>query len=236
MRIHTGEELSMKKFVVSLMMFGLCGFAWAEDKSDVQQRLDRSADMFQQITSAPDKGIPDDVMNSAKCVAVVPHMVKAGLGIGGEHGKGVATCKTSQGWSAPAFFTVSGGSVGLQIGAEGVDLVMLIMNDQGMQALLSDKFQVGGDASAAAGPVGRDAQAGTDWKLKASILTYSRSKGAFGGVSLNGSVIHQDKDSAKAFYGQDETSQALLAGQVPPPPDAKGFLNAVARAQTVAQK
>ena len=226
----------MKKLVVSLVMFGLCGFAWAEDKSDAQQRLDRAADTLQQITSAPDKGIPEDVMNSARCVAVVPHMVKAGLGIGGEHGKGVATCKTAQGWSAPAFFTVSGGSFGLQIGAEGVDLVMLMMNDQGMQALLSDKFQVGGDASAAAGPVGRDAQAGTDWKLKAPILTYSRSKGVFGGVSLNGTVIHQDKDSAKAFYGQDETSQALLAGQVPPPPAAKGFLNAVSRAQTVAQK
>lgn len=236
MRIHTGEELSMKKFVVSLMMFGLCGFAWAADKSDAQQRLDKSADVLQAITSAPDKGIPQDVLNSAKCVAVVPHMVKAGLGIGGEHGKGVATCKTSDGWSAPAFFTVSGGSFGLQIGAEGVDLVMLMMNDQGMQALLSDKFQVGGDASAAAGPVGRDAEAGTDWKMKAPILTYSRSKGVFGGVTLNGTVIHQDKDAAKAFYGQDETSQQLLAGQVPAPPDAKTFLNAVAQARAVAQR
>lgn len=226
----------MKKFVVSLMMFGLCGFAWAADKSDTQQRLDKSADVLQAITSAPDKGIPQDVLNSAKCVAVVPHMVKAGLGIGGEHGKGVATCKTSDGWSAPAFFTVSGGSFGLQIGAEGVDLVMLMMNDQGMQALLSDKFQVGGDASAAAGPVGRDAEAGTDWKMKSPILTYSRSKGVFGGVSLNGTVIHQDKDAAKAFYGQDETSQQLLAGQVPAPPDAKTFLNAVAQARSVAQR
>lgn len=226
----------MKKLVVSLMMFGLCGFAWAEDKSDAQQRLDKSADVLQAITAAPDKGIPEDVLNGAKCVAIVPNMVKAGLGIGGQHGKGVATCKTTRGWSAPAFFTVSGGSVGLQIGAEGVDLVMLMMNDQGMQALLSDKFQVGGDVSAAAGPVGRDAEAGTDWKLKAPILTYSRSKGVFGGVSLNGTVIHQDKDSTKAFYGHDETSEQLLAGQVNPPPEAKPFLNAVARAHTVAQK
>jgi lipid-binding SYLF domain-containing protein len=226
----------MKKLVVSLMMFGLCCFAAAEDKSDVQQRLDKAADVLQAITSAPDKGIPADVLNSAKCVAIVPHMVKAGLGIGGEHGKGVATCKTTQGWSAPAFFTVSGGSFGLQIGAEGVDLVMLMMNDQGMQALLQDKFQVGGDASAAAGPVGRDAEAGTDWKLKAPILTYSRAKGVFGGVTLNGNVIHQDKDSDKAFYGQDETNQQLLAGQVPAPPEAKTFLNAVAQARTVAQR
>ena len=227
----------MKKIGVFLMMFGLCAwsFAWSEDKSDAQQRLDKAASVLQEITAAPDKGIPEDVLNSAKCVAIVPHMVKAGLGIGGEHGKGVATCKTTAGWSAPAFFTVSGGSFGLQIGAEGVDLVMLMMNDQGMQALLSDKFQVGGDASAAAGPVGRDAEAGTDWKLKAPILTYSRSKGVFGGVSLNGTVIHQDKDSTQAYYGQSETSQQLLTGRVPAPPDARTFLNAVQRAQTVAQ-
>ena len=225
----------MKKLVVSIMMFGLCCFAWAEDKSDVQQRLDKASTVLQEITAAPDKGIPEDVLNSAQCVAIVPHMVKAGLGIGGQHGKGVATCKNTQGWSAPAFFTVSGGSFGLQLGAEGVDLVMLMMNDQGMQALLSDKFQVGGDASAAAGPVGRDAAAGTDWKLKAPILTYSRSKGVFGGITLNGTVIHQDKDSTKAFYGQDMGSQQLLSGQVPPPPDARAFLNVVSRAQTVAQ-
>jgi len=163
-------------------------------------------------------------------------MVKAGFGIGGQHGKGVATCKNTQGWSAPSFFTISGGSFGLQIGAEGVDLVMLFMNEQGMQALLSDKFQVGGDASAAAGPVGREAAAGTDWKLKSPILTYSRSKGAFAGISLNGSAIRQDKDSTKALYGQDMNSQQVLAGQVPPPPEAKGFLETVARAQTVASK
>ncbi|MBV9144991.1 MAG: lipid-binding SYLF domain-containing protein [Acidobacteria bacterium] len=226
----------MKKFAVCTMLFGLCCLTMAEEKSNVDQRLDKAASVLQEITAAPDKGIPEDVLNSAKCVAIVPHMVKAGLGIGGEHGKGVATCKTSQGWSSPAFFTVSGGSFGFQIGAEGVDLVMLMMNDQGMQALLSDKFQVGGDASAAAGPVGRDAQAGTDWKLKAPILTYSRSKGVFGGISLNGTVIHQDKDATTAFYGQDMTSPQVLGGNVPAPPDARPFLNAVARAQTVAQR
>ena len=226
----------MKKLAISLMMFGLCCLAWGEDKSAVDQRMEKAADVLQAITSAPDKGIPEDVLNSAKCVAIVPHMVKAGFGVGGEHGKGVATCKTSNGWSAPAFFTVSGGSFGFQIGAEGVDLVMLMMNDQGMQALLSDKFQIGGAASAAAGPVGRNAEAGTDWKMKAPILTYSRSKGVFGGVTLNGTVIHSDKDATKAEYGQDETSQQLLAGQVPAPPDARPFLNAVQRAQTVAMK
>jgi SH3 domain-containing YSC84-like protein 1 len=225
----------MKKLLSLLLTFGLCSFAaGADDKTDVQKRLDNAGTVLQEITAAPDKGIPEDVLNGAKCVAVVPHMVKAGLGIGGQHGKGVATCKTTQGWSAPSFFTISGGSFGLQIGAEGVDLVMLVMNEQGMQALLSDKFQVGGDASAAAGPVGRDAAAGTDWKLKAPILTYSRSKGAFAGISLNGSVIHQDKDSTQALYGKDMSSQQLLAGQVPPPAEARSFLNTVARTQTVA--
>jgi len=225
----------MKNVVASLMMFGLCCFVWAEDKADVQSRLEKSADVIQAVTAQPDKGIPEDVLKSAKCVAIVPNMVKAGLGIGGQHGKGVATCRTTQGWSAPAFFTISGGSFGLQIGAEGVDVIMLMMNEKGMQALLEDKFQVGGAASAAAGPVGRDAAAGTTWKAT-PILTYSRTKGVFGGLTLNGTVMNRDKDSTKAFYGEDQTSQQLLAGQVPPPPDAKPFLNAVARAQTVAQK
>lgn len=225
----------MKRLLVFLISIGLCGFALAADNSDVQKRMDNAATVLQEITAAPDKGIPEDVLNSAKCVAIVPHMIKAGLGIGGEHGRGVATCKNTAGWSAPSFFSISGGSFGLQIGAEGIDLVMLFMNEKGMQALLSDKFQVGGDASAAAGPVGRDAAAGTDWKLKSPILTYSRSKGVFAGISLNGSVIKQDADATKALYGQQMSSQQLLSGQVPPPPDARSFLNAVSRAQTVAQ-
>ena len=227
----------MKKLLSLLLTLALCGFAaGAEDKSDVQKRLDNAGSVLQAIAAAPDKGIPENVLNGAKCVAIVPHMVKAGFGIGGQHGKGVATCKNTQGWSAPSFFTITGGSFGLQIGAEGVDLVMLVMNEQGMQALLSDKFTVGGDASAAAGPVGRDAAAGTDWKLKAPILTYSRSKGAFAGISLNGSSIRQDKDATTAFYGQDMSSQQLLAGQVPPPPEARSFLNTVARTQTIASR
>ena len=227
----------MKKLLLFLLTLALCSFVAAEEKPEAAKRLDNAASVLQQITATPDKGIPENVLNDAKCVAVVPHMIKGGFGIGGQHGKGVATCKTTNGgWSAPAFFTISGGSFGLQIGAEGVDLVMLAMNDQGMQALLSDKFQVGGSASAAAGPVGRDAAAGTDWKLKAPILTYSRTKGAFAGISLNGSVIRADKDATQAFYGQDTASQQILTGQVQAPPEARSFLNAVQRAQNVATR
>lgn len=227
----------MKKLLLVLLTLALCSFVAAEDKTEAAKRLDNAASVLQQITATPDKGIPENVLNDAKCIAVVPHMIKGGFGIGGQHGKGVATCKTTNGgWSAPAFFTISGGSFGLQIGAEGVDLVMLAMNDQGMQALLSDKFQVGGSASAAAGPVGRDAAAGTDWKLKAPILTYSRTKGAFAGISLNGSVIRADKDATQAFYGQDTASQQILTGQVQAPPEARSFLNAVQRAQNVATR
>jgi lipid-binding SYLF domain-containing protein len=143
----------MKKLIVFLLLFGLCGLASAEDKAGAEKRLDNAATVLQQLSNTPDKGIPQDVLNSAKCVAVVPHMVKAGFGIGGQHGRGVATCNVNGTWSAPTFFSLSGGSFGFQIGAEGVDLVILAMNQQGMQALLQDKFQVGGEASAAAGPV-----------------------------------------------------------------------------------
>ncbi|MBV8208147.1 MAG: lipid-binding SYLF domain-containing protein [Acidobacteria bacterium] len=225
----------MRKIILAMLLFGLCGLARAADeKTAVEKRMQNAATVLQEITAAPDKGIPEQVMNSAKCVAIVPHLIKAGFGIGGEHGRGVATCNVNGAWSAPAFFSVSGGSFGFQIGAEGVDLVMLVMNNQGMQALLTDKFQVGGEASAAAGPVGREAAAATDWKAH-PLLTYSRSKGVFAGVSLNGAVLTQDKDANAAFYGKPETSRELLAGQVPPPPQARDFLNAVARAETVAK-
>jgi lipid-binding SYLF domain-containing protein len=225
----------MKKLLVFSVIMCLSSVTWAGDKADVQERLDKSAKVLQEITAAPDKGIPEEVLSKAKCVAVVPNMVKGGLGFGGQHGRGVATCKTAQAWSAPALFSISGGSFGLQIGAEGVDLVLLAMNDQGMQALLSNKFKIGGDVSAAAGPVGRHAEAGTDWKLETPILTYSRAKGLFAGITINGSVIQQDDGATKAFYGRKLTSQELLAGTVPPPPEARDFLNVVARAQTVAR-
>ena len=153
--------------------------ASATAKEDSVERLQNAGDVLKQIMDAPDKGIPEEVLDDAKCVVVVPHLIKAGFIFGGKHGRGVASCRTATGWSAPAFVSVGGGSWGLQIGAEGVDLVMLVMNDKGLQHLLSSKFQLSGEGSAAAGPVGRHASAGTDWKMNTEMLTYSRSKGAF---------------------------------------------------------
>jgi SH3 domain-containing YSC84-like protein 1 len=160
-------------------------------RENVQDRLDNAGRVLHEIMSAPDRGIPEEVLEHAKCIAVVPHMLKAGFVFGAENGKGVATCRTASGWSAPAFFDITGGSWGLQIGVEGVDLVLIIQDD-GMQRLLSSKFEIGADASAAAGPVGRHATADTDWKLDTEVLTYSRAKGLFAGISLAGSAIRHD--------------------------------------------
>ena len=187
--------------------------------------------------SAPDKGIPEEVLEHAKCIAVVPHMLKGGFVFGAENGRGVATCRTADGWSAPAFFAITGGNWGLQIGIEGIDLVMIIQNDRGMQRLLSSKFELGADASAAAGPVGRHASADTDWKLNTEILTYSRAKGAFAGLTLDGASIRRDDDSMEAFYGRHVSSRAVLTGKVAVPAAAEPFLTAVreAKAQASAQ-
>jgi lipid-binding SYLF domain-containing protein len=188
-----------------------------------------------EIMGMPDKGIPEEVLEHAKCVAVVPHMVKGGFVFGAEGGKGVATCRTASGWSAPAFITISGGSWGLQIGVEAVDVVMIFQNDKAMQRLLESNFQVGGDASAAAGPVGRHATAGTDWKMDTEILTYSRAKGAFAGLTLTGASLRQDSDSRHAMYG-DVTTRALLLGEVPVPAEAQPFLAEVRGAKAEARE
>jgi len=220
----------MKKFIIVMTLVCLSTLGWTADKSDKQQAADRlqaAGDVLQQITAAPDKGIPDEVFSNAKCVAIVPGLVKAGFIFGGKRGRGVATCRTTAGWSTPAFFTMSGGSAGFQIGVEGIDLVMLVMNDKGMQHLMSNKFQIGAEASAAAGPVGRHASAGTDWKADTEILTYSRSKGIFAGVSLDGTWVNQDKDATVAVYSPDVTNQSLLSGKVPAPPMAEPFLAVV---------
>jgi lipid-binding SYLF domain-containing protein len=221
----------MKKLIVFLLMGCLGNLAWASDqKKDVTDRLQLASDVLSQMSSAPDKGIPEEVLDSAKCIAVVPHLVKGGFIFGGKHGRGVATCRTEEGWSAPAFISIGGGSAGLQIGVEGVDLIMLIMNDKGMQQLLSSKFQISGEGSAAAGPVGRHASAGTDWKMDTEMLTYSRSKGIFAGLTLEGAVVEQDSDSTLSVYGRDVSFKSVLQGKVPTPDIAKPFMKAVADA------
>lgn len=227
----------MKQYAVLLLMLGVSVMSWAASaREDALDRLKDANEVLQQIMNAPDKGIPQEVLDGAKCVAVVPHMLKGGFVFGAQHGKGVATCRTASGrWSAPAFFTVAGGSWGAQIGAEGVDLVMMIMNQQGMKNLLSSKFEIGGQASAAAGPVGRHAAAGTDWKMETQILTYSRSKGAFAGITLNGTRINQDDDSMGAIYGKGATQEAALTGKLKMPPQARPFIATVSREKTAAE-
>ena len=200
------------------------------DKAASIERLRNAADDLQKLMNAPDAAVPKEVLDSAKCVAIVPDMVKGGFVIGGNHGRGVATCRTGNGWSAPAFFVVTGGSWGAQIGLESVDLVMLIMNDKGMQNLLSSNFKLGGEAGVAAGPIGREAQASTDWKLKSEVLTYSRSRGLFAGLDLNGASIKADDDSTHAFYGRNVGFQALLTGQTATPQDAQPFIASVRQA------
>jgi SH3 domain-containing YSC84-like protein 1 len=212
-----------------LIFLGTAGIASAkQDKTDVVERLQSAGQVLHELDNAPDKGIPDSVFKSAKCVGVVPSMIKGAFIFGGKHGRGVATCRLPDGtWSAPAFFTITGGSWGLQFGVQDVQLVIMVMTDEGMRHLLNAKFQVGGEASAAAGPVGRDASAGTDWKLNTDLLTYSRSKGLFAGIDLSGAEIERDGDSTIAMYGTDYTSSRVLTGKVRPPADAHVFLAAV---------
>lgn len=201
-----------------------------QTKTDTVERLQSATKVLHQIVNAPDKGIPDEVLKGAKCIAVVPGLIKGGFIIAGKHGRGVATCRLPSGsWSAPAFFVISGGSWGAQIGVESIDLVLMVMNNEGMRHLMADKFQIGGEAAAAAGPVGRHAEAGTDWKVEAQMLTYSRAKGLFAGIDLGGSIVERDKDSTVAFYGKDLTTRLVLDGKIPTPPEARPFVAEVRR-------
>ncbi len=223
----------MKRLVLLTLIVCLGSLAWAADDeakaSKASDRVEAAADVLNQIQSAPDSGIPQEILSKAECVAVVPSMLKGGFIVGGKYGRGLASCRNPKGWSAPAFFTVAGGSFGFQIGGQAVDLVMLIMNNDGMQRLLSSKVSLGADASVAAGPVGRHAEGNTDWKMRAQVLTYSRARGVFAGVSLNGAVMNQDKDSTREFYSHMVTFKALLTGEVEPPPAANSFLTTLAK-------
>lgn len=212
--------------VLAVLLFAVVypTFSFADTAA---QRAEAAATVLKEIMATPDKGIPTEILDSAKCIAVVPSLVKGGFVVGASHGRGVATCRTANGWSAPAPFSMTGGSFGFQIGAQAVDLVMMVMNDRGMQALLSSKFKLGADASAAAGPVGRHAEGSTDWKMRAEVLTYSRARGLFAGVTVNGSSITQDENATKELYGRLVPFKTILTGAVSTPQAGEPFVAAV---------
>lgn len=231
----------MKRFLVLCALVCLASTVFGEDEKKSENkgtnRVQAAATVLEEIESAPDQGIPEEVLGSADCVAVVPSLLKGGFIVGGRYGRGVASCRTEKGWSAPAFFTVEGGSFGFQIGGQAIDLVMLIMNKEGMNNLLSSKFQLGADASVAAGPVGRHAEGATDWKMRAQVLTYSRARGVFAGVTLNGARVNQDKDTTREFYGRMVPFRTALTGEIPAPDTAYPFLNTLAKwAKRAAEK
>jgi lipid-binding SYLF domain-containing protein len=215
--------------LLGVVVFALlvCGLTFAETAAG---RVESAATVLNEIMATPDKGIPAEILGSAKCIAVVPSLLKGGFVFGGAHGRGMATCRTADGWSAPAPFSMTGGSFGFQIGLQGVDLVMMVMNDRGMQALLSSKFKLGLDASAAAGPVGRHVEGSTDWKMNAEVLTYSRARGLFAGVTVNGSAIGQDESATRELYGRMVPFRSILTGAVQTPQAAEAFVAAVRKA------
>jgi lipid-binding SYLF domain-containing protein len=219
--------MNMKKILLVVLTFAVCGGAFAAEDTKTSDRVQAAASVLDEIMGTPDKAIPEEVLKSAECVAVVPSLLKGGFVVGARYGRGIASCRTDKGWSAPAFFTVSGGSFGFQIGGQAIDLVMLIMNKNGMKNLLESQFQLGADASAAAGPVGRHAEGNTDWKMRAEVLTYSRARGLFAGVTLNGAVVKQDKDSTREFYGRMVPTRTSLTGLVEPPKDSQPFLESL---------
>jgi lipid-binding SYLF domain-containing protein len=211
----------MNKILIALVVLLSTTAALADGRADDIERLQSGATVIKEIMSAPDSGVPEEIIDSAKCIAVIPNMLKAAFGVGGAYGKGVASCRTAKGWSAPAFFSLRGGSFGFQIGGEAADIVMLIMNDEGMNNLLQSKFKLGADASVAAGPVGRHADASTDWKLRAQVLTYSRARGVFAGISLNGAILTEHKDDTRDFYGRMVPFRTILQGNIGSPKEAE---------------
>jgi lipid-binding SYLF domain-containing protein len=201
----------------------------ASDKAKLVERLGDAKAVLTEIQSSPDKGIPAGILSDAHCVVVIPSFKKAAFVVGAQYGQGVATCRTPKGWSAPVFVQLAGGSFGFQIGGQATDLILVAMNDQGLQDMLKNKFKLGADAAASAGPVGRNAQAGTDWKLNAEFLTYSRSKGLFAGIDLDGTVLSQNQDDTRTIYGDAIPFETILKGNKATPPEARPFVQTVAK-------
>jgi SH3 domain-containing YSC84-like protein 1 len=218
----------MKKLLAVLLLasFSLAARA-ADDQEKLTARLDSARSVIDAIMSVPDKAVPDGIARHARCIAVIPGVVKGAFIVGAEYGQGVVTCRTPHGWSAPVFIRLAGGSFGFQIGGQGTDLVLVAVNDKGFQDLLHDKFKIGADAAAAAGPVGRNAQASTDISLRAELLTWSRSRGIFAGIDLSGVSVSQNREDTDILYGGSQPFGAILHGSVPPPPQARGFLHAI---------
>ncbi|HZB88379.1 MAG TPA: lipid-binding SYLF domain-containing protein [Terracidiphilus sp.] len=202
--------------------------AFAGSREDLQARIDAAKLVMEQIMGASDASIPLDILERATCVAVVPGLVKGAFIFGGQYGQGVVTCRTGHGWSAPVFIRAAGGSWGLQIGGQSTDLVLVAVNDHGLQDLLKSKFKIGADASAAAGPVGRSGQASTNWKLSSELLSYSRNKGLFAGIDLDGTSVSQNREDTELYYGAPEHFEDVLRGNVPVPPGAVPFVKTVA--------
>jgi lipid-binding SYLF domain-containing protein len=222
--------MNRTKLLTLICITGMTASAFAaSDKAALDQRLENSRIIINEIMQTPDSGIPDGIMKQATCVAVVPSLKKAAFIVGGQYGQGVVTCRTGHGWSAPAFIRMAGGSFGFQIGGQGTDLVLVAVNDRGMQDLLKSKFKIGGDASASAGPVGRNSQASTDLSLKSELLTYSRSKGLFAGIDLDGTSVSQNSEDTDTFYGTPHPFEEILKGNVLPPDSAKPFLRTVVK-------
>ena len=223
--------MEMKKTFASIclcLLLSSHAFA-ASSRDDLQARVDAAKVVLDQILNAQDRSIPLNILHQATCVAVVPGMLKGAFVVGGQYGQGVVTCRTGHGWSAPVFIRMAGGSFGFQIGGQSTDLVLVAVNDRGFQDLLKNKFKIGGDASAAAGPVGRSGQASTDWKMNAELLSYSRTKGLFAGIDLDGTSVSQNKEDTELYYGAPEDFDKVLGGNVPVPAGAVAFVRDVAQ-------
>ena len=218
----------MKKLIVLVAVCGMAAQTFAASRQDLQDRIDSAQTVLRQIMNAKDNSIPYNILQQATCVGVVPGMIKGAFVFGAQYGQGIVTCRTGHGWSAPVFIRLAGGSWGLQIGGQSTDLVLVAVNDNGFQDLLKSKFKIGANASAAAGPVGRNGEASTDWKMSAELLTYSRSKGLFAGIDLDGTSVSQNRTDTAAYYGQDYPFQTILKGSVAVPQDSVAFVQAVA--------